>query len=278
MSDKPLMTDTVRREQFEYERQAAQRLMGATSAERPELYRQVYEEYYRRFGSAYAYDEGDGDPKVIRSQFQFVRRFLNKGRDDFVEIGTGSGKLCVEIAKLAKSCIGIDAVKRVDVDSELPANCTFLASDVVSLSLPAESVDVAFSSQLLEHLHPDDCRALIANIFSALRPGGLFINIVPNRLTGPHDVSMHFVDEAEGLHLHEYDNRELSRLMRGSGFSHCTSYVGARGFFIPVPSALIGIVESALEVIPHALRRAAAFRAIVGIRMVAKKPSHAGSK
>ena len=117
---------------------------------------------------------------------------------------------------------------------------------------------------MLEHLHPDDCKVVIGKIFRALRPGGLFVNIVPNWLTGPHDVSVHFSQKAEGLHLREYDNGELSGLMRAAGFTHCTSYIGAKGFFIPLPSALVVIVEKGLRAMPRALRRQAAVRAFSG--------------
>ncbi len=138
--------DAELREQFEYEREAAIRLRSAPSHERRELYRQIYDEFYRRFGSSEHMAEGESS-NVIQSQLEFVRRFVKTGRDDFVELGSGSSKLCIEIASSAKTCIGIDTTGRVVPDA--PANCTFMVDDVVGFSLPDNSVDIAFSSQVL---------------------------------------------------------------------------------------------------------------------------------
>jgi SAM-dependent methyltransferase len=266
-----LVVENTLRSQFEFERAAAQVLLSASASQRPDLYKKIYAEFYERFGGV---DEQCHLDKIaVKSQIAFVERFLKRGRDTFFEVGYGSGELCIAVAKIAKNCIGVDAVGDRRASMPALANCTFLQDDVASFTLPDSSVDVAFSSQVLEHLHPDDCRMLIGNVFRALRPGGVFVNIVPNWLTGPHDVSAHFSPTAQGLHLHEYDNGELSALMRASGFTRCTSYVGAKGAFIPLPSALVAVIEKGLRAVPRALRKQAPVRALVGIRMSARKPS-----
>ena len=265
-----LTVENTLRSQFEFERAAAQALLNASAAQRPDLYKKIYAEFYERFGGVA--EQYHLDKSSLKSQFGFVERFLKDGQDTFFEIGSGSGALCIAVAKIAKTCIGVDAAER-SAPRPTPANCTFLQGDVANFTLPENSVDVAFSSQFLEHLHPDDCRALIANVFRALKPGGVFVNIVPNWLTGPHDVSAHFGPKAQGLHLHEYDNGELASLMRANGFTRCTSYIGAKGLFIPLPSALVAGIEKGLRVVPRALRRKAPVRAFVGIRMAARKPS-----
>ena len=173
--------------------------------------KKIYAEFYERFGGVA--EQYHLDKSSLKSQFGFVERFLKDGQDTFFEIGSGSGALCIAVAKIAKTCIGVDAAER-SAPRPTPANCTFLQGDVANFTSPENFVDVAFSSQFLEHLHPDDCRALIANVFRALKPGGVFVNIVSNWLTGPHDVSAHFGPKAQGLHLHEYDNGELASLMR----------------------------------------------------------------
>lgn len=134
------------------------------------------------------------------------------------------------------------------------------------------SVDVIFSNQVLEHLHPNDCAKVVGNAFKALKPGGIFINIVPNWLTGPHDVSKYFTARAEGLHLREYDNRELSEILCKAGFTKCRSYVGKAAANFPVPTTLIGTIEAALAILPQKWRRNFIERGITGIRMAARKP------
>ena len=265
----PADADAELRAQFEYERDAAIRLLNAPAGARRGLYRE-FTTVLSPLRREPAYG-GRRCSQRYRSQFGFIWCFVRAGRDDFVQLGSGSGKLCVEMARFAKTCIGIDATGWTLPNA--PTNCRFMIDDLVDFSLPDNSVDVAFSSQVLEHLHPDDCKVVIGKIFRALRPGWFFVNIVPNWLTGPHDVSVHFSQKAEGLHLREYDNGELSGLMRAAGFTHCTSYIGAKGFFISLPSALVAIVEKGLRAMPRALRRQAAVRAFVGIRMTARKPS-----
>ena len=62
----------------------------------------------------------------------------------------------------------------------------------------------------MEHLHPDDALEQLQNIYSALVPGGIYLCITPNRLSGPQDVSRDFDMVATGFHLKEYTISELS--------------------------------------------------------------------
>ena len=78
-------------------------------------------------------------------------------------------------------------------------------------------MDLVFSNQLMEHLHPDDAEAELQSIFTALKPAGYYVCITPNRLTGPHDISRDFEESATGLHLKEYSTSELDSLFRRTG-------------------------------------------------------------
>ena len=131
----PADADAELRAQFEYERDAAIRLLNAPAGARRGLYREIYDEFYRRFGASQHMAGGDA-PSVINSQFEFIRRFVRAGRDDFVELGSGSGKLCVEMARFAKTCIGIDATGRTLPNA--PTNCRFMIDDLVDFSLPGQ--------------------------------------------------------------------------------------------------------------------------------------------
>ena len=107
-------------------------------------------------------------------------------------------------------------VYALDVSAEitsrvsLPSNFKLILSDGTSVPLPPESVDVAYSNQLMEHLHPDDALEQLQGIWRALRPGGVYICLTPNRVNGPHDISQYFDSVATGFHLKEYTGPAVS--------------------------------------------------------------------
>src|SRR5213079_724544 len=114
----------------------------------------------------------------------------------------------------------VAAVYAVDVTDSLfgtgvrPPNFFFVPSDWVPISLPPESIDIAYSNQLLEHVHPEDAEDHVRPVFQTLQPRGKYICITPNRLSGPWDISRQFTDTARGLHLREYTVSELVDLLR----------------------------------------------------------------
>src|SRR5262249_17876914 len=139
-----------------------------------------------------------------------------------------------------------------------PSNFRLVLSDGTSVPVPPGSIDLAFSNQLLEHLHPDDVPTHLRNVHESLAPGGAYFFITPHRAGGPHDVSADFDSEATGFHLHEYTTQEASRLCRSAGFSRTHAVVGARGTFLPVPAPYVTTVESMLWLAPRRARRAIA--------------------
>jgi hypothetical protein len=76
-----------------------------------------------------------------------------------------------------------------------------------------------FSSQVLEHLHPDDVPDHLSEVIRVLKPNGWLGFDTPNRVTGPHDISRGFTPEATGLHLKEWSYAELDALLRDTGFT-----------------------------------------------------------
>jgi SAM-dependent methyltransferase len=172
-------------------------------------------------------------------------------------------------------------VYAVDVSQEivqglsLPANVEVLLSEGTDIPVPAESIDVAYSNQLMEHLHPDDELDQLRNIFAALRPGGVYVCVTPNRLTGPHDISKYFDDVATGFHLKEYTISEVRRLFFDVGFSGVSVLIGARGRFIRAPAPVAMTAETAIAALPVRARRGLARRVnlnpILGIRIFARR-------
>ncbi len=152
-----------------------------------------------------------------------------------------------------------------------------ILSDGTSIPVPPGSIDVAYSNQLMEHLHPDDARAQLLNLNRALKPGGIYVCQTPNRLTGPHDVSRGFDAVATGFHLREYTNGELIALFRECGFEQVTFYSTVRDYYYRVPTlALLAferwLVRQPLERARAFLNRTQLRRLFDNCRLVAVKP------
>jgi len=244
------------RRHYEIERGLAARLVSSHADQRAKVYGEVYDELFRRIPD---HPQLRIDPSrraaEVASKLRFVARFL--GPDSIlVEVGTGD---CA-FATAASSCV--QAVVAVDVSDEIlgaaprPDNVTVALSDGSSIPVPPGSVDVVYSDQLLEHLHPDDVANHLRNVRDALRSDGVYVCITPNRLTGPHDVSRHFDDVASGFHLREYSARDLHNLLFGAGFSQVRFYAGGRGRYLAMPNPLIFLAEALLEQAPAKFRRA----------------------
>jgi len=71
-----------------------------------------------------------------------------------------------------------------------PANSGFVCTSGVAIDLVAGSVDLAYSNQFTEHLHPDDLTWQLREIHRVLHPGGAYLCRAPSRLRGPHDISV----------------------------------------------------------------------------------------
>src|SRR6185503_20365588 len=195
----------------------------------------------------------------VALQMQLVRRFLQP-RMTLLEIGAGDCAFSFEAAKRVRQVYAVDVDEVLSRNAQTPANFQLFLSDGVSVPVPTGSVDVAYSNQLMEHLHPDDAREQLANIFAALAPGGVYVCLTPNRLDGPHDISRNFSDQASGFHLKEYTVTELAALFRATGFRRVRAYSKKNNIWFPVPLSGVLALEALLERLPPHLRRALARR------------------
>lgn len=85
----------------------------------------------------------------------------------------------IEIAKRVKRVYALDVSNELTENVVLPKNAELIMSDGVSIPVPGNSVDVAFSDQLMEHLHPDDAVEQLGNIYDALAPGARMFVLLP---------------------------------------------------------------------------------------------------
>jgi SAM-dependent methyltransferase len=258
--------DAIRR-QYELERSLARQIREASWAQRPGLYRDLYAELYRDVPEL-AHKDPERRRRSIRSQIAFLAPLV-RGRRGFLDIGCGDGALAVAVARLIPEVYALDVVPPVSEAAEY----RFLPFDGRVIPLPDAAVDVAHSSQVLEHVHPDDALPQLREIHRVLRPGGIHLCTTPNRLSGPHDVSRFFDDEAAGLHLREYTVGEAVSLFREAGF-RCRALFPLRGYRrLPVP--VFRTVEGMMARLPRPLRnrlaRGMLRRFVHMIRLVAVK-------
>lgn len=245
------------REHYEVERELATRLRQASVEERKSLYGVLYDELYRRVPH-HPQPTRKRSPKQAETEVRDQARFLKgivRESDVYLEIGPGDCALAFEMARTVRRCIGVDVSAEIAAHDNAPPNFELLLSDGTSIPVPAGTVDVAFSNQLMEHLHPEDARAQLLNISRSLRRGGRYVCLTPNRLTGPHDISREFDDIATGLHLHEYTNLELIALFLDCGFRRVAMYSSIRKRVFRIPCAPVLAVEGWLLGLPSAGRR-----------------------
>jgi SAM-dependent methyltransferase len=262
---------------YQVERELADRLRHAPAGARRSLYPQVYEEMYQRVPDhpQLLRKKSEQDTRTsVELQMRFLRQFVRPGIT-FLEVGAGDCEVSVEVARTARKVYAVDVSESVTARVTKPDNVEIVLSDGVSIPVPPGSVELAFSNQLMEHLHPDDAFEQLRNIAKALGPGGLYVCITPNRLNGPHDVSRHYDREATGFHMKEYTNRELAAVFRAAGFASATPYMQVKGRSSALSSALVDALEGALAALPFGIRRSVAnlrpWRWMLGIQMVGRR-------
>lgn len=262
---------------YRVERRLADKVRAAaTPEERRAIFATMYDELFRLVPDhprllARKNAQAERDRGIGWDMAQ-LDRFLRPGCV-FLEIGAGDCALACRVAQRAGCVYAVDISDQTR--GSLPGNVRLVQSDGRDIAVPAGTVDVAFSDQLMEHLHPDDAREQLRNIHRALRPGGVYVCITPNRLYGPSDISAYFDDVASGFHLREYTVRELRPILREAGFPHVRAYIGARGFFVRCPAIAIEALEWLLELLPVRVRRQVAdnklMRGLLGVRVAAVK-------
>jgi SAM-dependent methyltransferase len=265
------------REHYLIEKGLAERLRQASREERRHLYTALYDELYMRV-PAHPQLTRKADPaaqaRAVRGRMTVLGKFLQED-STFLEVGPGDCALALEVARRVRQVYAVDVSEEIGRGLRLPANFERVISDGCSIPVPEGSIHVAYSDQLIEHLHPEDALEQLRNIHRALRAGGVYLCITPNSLSGPHDISGYFDEVATGFHLREYTVTELASIFRATGFRKVRVLVGARGRQLAVPVGFVRWTERALRLLPHRLRKRASselpLRLILGISLVATK-------
>jgi SAM-dependent methyltransferase len=264
-------------EQYQVEKQLAAKLRNASKAERRRLYSEAYDELFRRVPHHLQLARkmsAAERARNVQAQMGLLQRFVTPDTC-FLEIGAGDCALSLHLAERIRHVYALDVCETISRESRVPDNFRLILSDGVSVPVAPGSVTVAYSNQLMEHLHPEDAVEQLANILQGIATGGVYVCITPNLLTGPHDISRYFDDTATGFHLKEYTNTELRRIFRNAGFRRTVQYARLRGGYFPIPAWLTDVLERVLGALSPALRvrlcRNRLARSLLGIWLVGWK-------
>lgn len=267
------------REHYELEKKLAARLKNAGKEERKTLYTEVYDElltklpdhFYHLIQSNEEYQHRQADAAM-----KMLHPLLHPDMT-YLEVGPGDCNVAFTVAEHVKKVYGVDVSYEITKKKTPPSNFELIITDGTSIPVEPGSVDLVYSNQLMEHIHPDDAREQLTNIYKVLKPGGHYLCRTPNALSGPHDISVYFDDEATGFHLKEYTYTELQDFFREIGFRKFRAIVGGRGIYLPflVPLPFLRIIEASLRALPIGLRKAIArtylFRFILNVQLLATK-------
>lgn len=130
---------------------------------------------------------------------------LVKGKT-VLDIASGSGYGCVELALTAKKVYGVD----IDKDAIAYAkknyaadNIEFIEGDGVKIPLEDNQVDVVVTFETIEHI--EDYDTFMKEVSRVLSPDGLLILSTPNDIEFPED---------NHYHVHEFEEDELTKLVK----------------------------------------------------------------
>ena len=193
-----------------------------------------------------SYDEQMRSSWLASADVVFCQKaFPGPGR--LVDLGCGTGRLCIHFAAKGFECVGVDLSEEMLVRAKSNWNsvdhrgsASFVKGNLVDLAeLPSNSFDFAaclFST--LGMIHGNDNRVkVIANAHRLLKPHGRFVLHVHNRYfrgLGWKRVIAHAAKSLVGsagsitmpqayggapLTLHHFSRREATRLLEAHGFA-----------------------------------------------------------
>jgi len=267
-----VQTPEQRQDWYQIEIELAARLRAAPSREaRRRLYGEVYRELAERVPYLPLFtqvQDGPARAATVAPQLRLLRPLLNE-QTRFCEIGAGDGAVARSVAPLVSSSLALDVTDVLAPATTVAGTFEFRVFDGFDLGVADGSLDVVYSHDVVEHLQTDDMLEQSAAARRALRPGGVYVCVTPNRLDGPHDVSRGVTEVPLGLHLHEYTATELAATLRAAGFRRVRIIltVGGRRLSPMMPAVLIAPLEALLERLPYRPRRRLA-RMLAAVKVI----------
>ncbi|MFL6727720.1 MAG: class I SAM-dependent methyltransferase [Sphingomicrobium sp.] len=134
-----------------------------------------------------------------------------------LEVGCGSGQFLSLLQEAGWDAIGLDFDPEA-VSAARQRGVNAQTSDLFAQNFPAESFDIVFMDNVIEHL--PDPPAVFAECHRVLRPGGRLILLTPNLNSDLHEL---YGADWRGLeiprHLYLFCSAAMRKLARSAGFS-----------------------------------------------------------
>ena len=258
---------------FEVERATALRLKAADREGRKRIYSTMYDELFSQVPDHPRLTrraDAEATASINRRKMKLITPFV-RPQGSVLEFGAGDCRFSFELAKIARRVVAVDIADQIGTDVSRPDNFELVVYNGYDLDLPEDTIDTAFSDQLIEHLHPEDTEHHFRIVHRILKPGGVYTFRTPPRLTGPHDVSRYFSERAEGFHLKEWTYGELAALLKDIGFHSAEAYWFGRDQLIRLPLAAFRSTEALMRHLPLAQRRGKLRYLVPGISMAVYK-------
>lgn len=209
------------------------------------------------YSKEYFLTECDGHAEYLAGQglsltprLQALWKFLSvRPGMKLLDVGCGRGEIVIQCGVNETCAIGVDysevglrlakrAIMHVQVQDrnrwKPPHLCL---SNAKRLPFPDNTFDRAVMSDIVEHLHPNELKTTLEEVYRALAPGGeLLVHTMPNlwyyrygyplfrlaqrfrSVSLPADPRERF--QFSHVHVNEQTPHTLRRLLRGSGFSY----------------------------------------------------------
>jgi SAM-dependent methyltransferase len=222
------------------ERGIAEKIKNSGPEERKAIYATMYQDLFTHVPDHPRLTRRENEEetmKVNNEKYNLIKRYISKNTV-FVEFAPGDCKFSLELTKHVKFVYGIDISDQRNLKQIFPDNFELVVYDGYSLDkIKENSIDIVFSDQLIEHIHPDETKSHFQLVHRILKNGGIYIFMTPHALSGPHDISEYFSDEPNGFHLKEWTYSELREMLDKSDFLDYTllSFWSAKGITFRLP-------------------------------------------
>jgi SAM-dependent methyltransferase len=198
------------------------RLLESSAETRWEVFEAAYSTLYRELPWLNVKDDSQGLSARVKSW-----SFLIPSGARIYEVGSGKGELLNFLASNGCFCVATEITReRGATHLDVGGGVVWRNCDGVNLGRfeGADQYDFVVSTQVIEHLHPDDVEKHLREARAILRPGGQYIFDTPHASGGPHDLSKVFnLPKARYMHLHEYTWIEVADLLRKAGYSQISA-------------------------------------------------------
>ncbi len=258
---------------YEVERELAEKLRHSTREQRTNLYKTLYDELFQRVPDhprLRRIENPESLARAVEARMTILRPLLNDV-ETFLEFAPGDCRLAFEVANYVKKVYAVDISDQSGKIKNIPSNFELIVYDGYNLDLPKASIDLVFSYQFLEHLHPDDVELHLQLAFSLLKENGVYLISTPHAFSGPHDISVYFSDTPQGFHLKEWTYSEVLQISKQIGFKQMLIYRFGRFLTLDILNRINLVLESIVGKLPRNLQRKISRRTFNSITVLLKK-------